>query len=64
MTQTADQKLVQSIEQALQQPIYFRDILSAHDSWPYRAILRAWSEIRSRHDLQRDEYGRYWHQPG
>lgn len=56
----ADQKLVQSIERILLQPVYFRDVLSAHATWPYRAILRAWSDIRVAHVLQRDEHGRYW----
>lgn len=56
----ADKELVQSIEQALKTPVYFRDILSSHARWPYRSILRAWSEVREKHELQRDEFGRYW----
>lgn len=59
----ADQSLVQSIELLLERPVYFRDVLSAHDDWPYRAILRAWSDVRTKHELRRDDYGRYWREP-
>jgi hypothetical protein len=57
----ADPALVQRIEQCLREPIYFRDILDATRDQKYRAVLLAWSDIRSRHVLERDEYGRYWH---
>jgi hypothetical protein len=56
----ADPALVQRIEQCLREPIYFRDILDATRDQKYRAILLAWSDIRTRHALERDEYGRYW----
>jgi hypothetical protein len=60
MTEAADAALVAKIEGLLRQPVYFRDVLAALSSEPYRAILRAWSEIRTRHALARDEFGRYW----
>ena len=56
----ADPVLVKRIEEALQEPVYFRDILDATGDRNYRAVLPAWSEIRTRHALERDEYGRYW----
>jgi hypothetical protein len=58
--QKADPTLVKRIEQCLDQPIYFRDILDATRDQKYRAILLAWSDIRTRLTLERDEYGRYW----
>jgi hypothetical protein len=56
----ADPALVQKIEQCLREPVYFRDILDATRDQKYRAVLLAWSDIRTRHALERDEYGRYW----
>ncbi len=56
----ADPALVQRIERCLREPVYFRDILDATRDQKYRAVLLAWSDIRSRHALERDEYGRYW----
>jgi hypothetical protein len=56
----ADPALVERIEQCLRRPIYFRDILDATRDQKYRAVLLAWSEIRTRRALERDEYGRYW----
>ena len=56
----ADAVLVSKIEGLLRQPVFFRDVLAAARNYPYRAILRAWSEIRTRHSLARDEFGRYW----
>jgi len=56
----ADTGLVAKIEELLQRPIFFRDVLAAVRNQPYRAILLAWSEIRTRHPLARDEFGRYW----
>jgi len=56
----ADTGLVAKIEELLRRPIFFRDVLAALRSQPYRAILLAWSEIRTRHALARDEFGRYW----
>jgi len=56
----ADPALVQRIEHCLREPVYFRDILDATRDQKYRAVLLAWSDIRSRHALERDEYGRYW----
>lgn len=60
MTEAADASLLAKIETMLQQPIFFRDILAAVRSHPYRAILQAWSDIRTRRALMRDEFGRYW----
>lgn len=60
MADAVDAGLVAKIEGLLRQPIYFRDVLAAARSQPYRAILSAWSDIRTRHTLARDELGRYW----
>ncbi len=60
MTARADPALVKKIEACLLEPVYFRDILDATRDHPYRAVLRAWSDIRTRHRLERDERGRYW----
>jgi len=51
--------LVQRIE-CLREPVYFRDILEATRDQKYRTVLFAWSDIRLRHALERDEYGRHW----
>ena len=56
----ADPALVKRIEECLREPVYFRDILDATREENYRAVLLAWSDIRSRHALERDEFGRYW----
>jgi len=56
----ADSGLVAQIEALLRQPVFFREVLAAVRNRPYRAVLRAWSEIRTRHALARDEFGRYW----
>lgn len=56
----ADPALVRKIEECLRKPVYFRDILDATREASYRAVLRAWSDIRSRCALERDEHGRYW----
>ncbi len=56
----ADPALVRRIEECLREPIYFRDILDATRDQKYRAVLLAWSDIRTRHALERDEHGRYW----
>ena len=55
-----DRGLVAKMEVLLRQPVFFRDVLAAVRHEPYRAILRAWSEVRMRHSLARDEFGRYW----
>jgi hypothetical protein len=60
MSRTIDDGLVKKIEECLRQPVYFRDLLAAFRDQPYRAILRAWSEVRTSHALERDERGRYW----
>ena len=57
---TADPNLVKTIEDALRKPVFFRDIVEATKDKPYRAMLIAWSDIRSRLTLERDEFGRYW----
>ena len=56
----ADPALVKKIEDCLHQPVYFRDILDATCDHKYREILLAWSDIRTRLTLERDQYGRYW----
>ena len=59
-----DPALVRRIEECLREPVYFRDILDATRDQNYRAVLLAWSEIRTRHALERDEHGRYWRAAG
>jgi ribosomal protein L39E len=58
----ADTELVKRIEECLRKPVYFRDILDVTRDQKYRAVLQAWSEIRTRYSLERDELGRYWRQ--
>jgi hypothetical protein len=60
MADVAEAGLVAKMESLLRQPVYFREILAAARNQPYRAILRAWSDVRTRHALARDELGRYW----
>jgi|LNFM01.2.fsa_nt_gb hypothetical protein len=55
-----DAALVREIETLLATPAYFRDVLVLAKDQPYRTILRAWSDVRTRLDLERDELGRYW----
>lgn len=55
-----DPKIVRTIEEALRKPVYFRDIVEATKDQSYRAVLCAWSDVRSRLTLERDEFGRYW----
>jgi len=52
--------LAGEIETALQKPVFFSEILAAFKDRPYRTILRAWSDVRSRRPLARDVHGRYW----
>ncbi len=59
MSKDPDAQVVERIENCLRQPVYFRDILDALRDRPYRAILRAWSEVRTQHALERDDFGRY-----
>jgi hypothetical protein len=56
----ADPAIVKTIEDALHRPVFFRDIVDATKQHPYRMVLQAWSDIRSRLKLERDELGRYW----
>ncbi|HEX5507203.1 MAG TPA: hypothetical protein VFX37_01745 [Pseudolabrys sp.] len=60
MADITDAALPARIEQLLQRPVFFRDLLDALRDHPYRAILRAWSDVRTHHALARDEFGRYW----
>jgi hypothetical protein len=62
VTQTApvDKALVRDLEQFLGSPVFFKDVLARFSQNKYRDILRAWSEIRSTFELERDESGRYW----
>jgi hypothetical protein len=62
-TAPADPKIVKTIENALRKPVFFRDIVDATKEAPYRALLLAWSDVRSRLTLERDEHGRYWVKP-
>jgi hypothetical protein len=55
----ADPSIVKGIENCLREPVYFRDILHAMSDQKYRAVLLAWSDIRLRLTLERDEFGRY-----
>lgn len=52
-------ELVRRIEDVLAEPVYFREVLDATAAHRYRDVLTAWSEVRKRHELQRDERGRY-----
>jgi len=63
LTKSVDAELVRDIENVLTQPVFFKDILARFSSKEYRSILRAWSDIRSRVPLSRDESGRYWISP-
>jgi hypothetical protein len=63
MSRQPDPALVRRIEACLDKPVYFRDILNALRDQKYRAILSAWSEVRSVLPLERDEHGRYWTRP-
>jgi hypothetical protein len=56
----ADPKIVKTIEDALRKPVFFRDIVDATKGYRYRAVLLAWSDVRSRLTLERDEHGRFW----
>ena len=56
----ADPDIVRIIEDALRKPVFFRDILAATRNHRYRSVLQAWSDVRSRLTLERDEQGRYW----
>jgi hypothetical protein len=60
MSGTVDTELVKQIEKFLRHPVYFRDVLATFRDQPYRAILCAWSEVRTNHPLERDKFGRYW----
>ena len=51
--------LAARVEALLADWMYFHEVLSALSDHPYRAVLGAWSDVRERHDLQRDEQGRY-----
>ena len=55
-----DKNIVKTIEDVLRKPVFFRDIVAATKDCPYRAVLLAWSDVRSRLTLERDEHGRYW----
>lgn len=60
MSASADSALVAQIETLLKQPLYFSELLDALRARPYREVLKAWSAVRQRHTLDRDERGRYW----
>ena len=52
-------ELVGLLETALAQPIYFSQLLARAEGHRYRDVLLAWSDVRTRHALARDELGRY-----
>ena len=56
----ADQTLVAKIEALLASPVYFKEVLDCGAAFAYRDILVAWSDVRERCALQRDEFGRYF----
>jgi hypothetical protein len=56
----ADPAIVKTIEDALRQPVYFRDIIEMTKDKSYRTVLQAWGDVRSRLTMERDEFGRYW----
>ena len=60
MKSAADPRLVSDIESLLAKPVYFSELLDATREKPYRDVLKAWSAVRRRHRLDRDERGRYW----
>jgi hypothetical protein len=53
-------EIVARIHRALQQPIYFSELLAELKDIPYRTILSAWSDVRETTVLERDLHGRYW----
>lgn len=55
-----DSKLVRDLEEFLARPVFFKEVLTRFSEHKYRAILKAWSEIRLQFELGRDESGRYW----
>ena len=55
-----DPKLVKTIEDCLRKPVFFHDIIQATQHCPYRNMLQAWGDVRTRLVLERDEHGRYW----
>lgn len=54
-----DPALVGRLEALLADWVFFHEVLSACADKPYREVLRAWSDLRERHALTRDEAGRY-----
>jgi hypothetical protein len=57
---SASTALVAKIETLLKRPVYFSELLDALREQSYRDVLKAWSAVRQRHQLDRDERGRYW----
>lgn len=57
---SAPDEVVARVHNALQKPIYFFELLAELEDVPYRAILRAWSDVRETTALERDVHGRYW----
>ena len=51
--------LVAQIETLLKRPVYFSELLDALREQSYRDVFKAWSAVRQRHQLDRDERGRY-----
>lgn len=60
MRADTDASLVAQIESLLKRPVYFSELLDATREKSYRDVLKAWSVVRQRHQLDRDERGRYW----
>jgi hypothetical protein len=42
-----------------EQPYFYSDLLRKFTEVDYRTFLLGWSELRTRHELDRDEEGRY-----
>ena len=51
--------LVTRLEALLADWVFFHEVIEACSDQTYREILRAWSDVRERHALERDAQGRY-----
>ncbi len=60
---SAPSDLAARVESLLGEWVYFHEVLSACADQPYRAVLGALSDIRERHELLRDDQGRYRRAP-
>lgn len=46
-------------EKLKKESLFFGEMLKMYENVDYRTFLLAWSELRSNHQLARDEEGRY-----